>query len=275
MADMKIPLKREKLFRFNLLFSYKTVNLKFELLGILILGVIWGAGGWLFIILSGHDYFYDFMPMPTFRAMFLLFGEERFWASVWASLVRVITGISIAGAIGIPVGLVTGFYPILKNITHAPTQLLRMISPLAWMPVALIVFTSFESAICFLIFIATVWPIILNTASGVASINPQWIRMAMNQGADDMQLFRTIVVPASMPAIMSSLRLALGVAWIVLVPAEFLGVASGLGYLINDARDTLEYDMLMAIIISIGILGFFLDKLLQCIQIAFLNLWKE
>ncbi len=99
--------------------------------------------------------------------------------------------------------------------------------------------------------------------------------MAMNQGASHLQIFRTIVIPASLPAILSSLRLALGVAWIVLVPAEFLGVASGLGYLINDARDTLEYDMLMAIIISIGIFGFVLDKLFQYVQTTFARSWTE
>jgi NitT/TauT family transport system permease protein len=117
-------------------------------------------------------------------------------------------------------------------------------------------FASFESAVYFLIVMATICPVILNTTIGVSNINPQWIKMAMNQGAGSYQLIRTIVIPASLPHMFTSLRLALGVAWIVLVPAEFLGVSSGLGYLINDARDTMEYDKLMAMIIAIGILGF-------------------
>jgi NitT/TauT family transport system permease protein len=90
--------------------------------------------------------------------------------------------------------------------------------------------------------------------------------MALNQGASDTQLIRTIVIPSSLPRMLTSLRLALGVAWIVLVPAEFLGVSSGLGYLINDARDTMEYDKLMAMIIAIGILGFLLDRFFQKLQ---------
>lgn len=90
--------------------------------------------------------------------------------------------------------------------------------------------------------------------------------MALNQGASDTQLIRTIIIPSSLPHMLTSLRLALGVAWIVLVPAEFLGVSSGLGYLINDARDTMEYDKLMAMIIAIGILGFLLDRFFQKLQ---------
>jgi len=267
----------EKLASFSLssLFRYRASDMRFELLGILICMVIWFLAGWILSLMpvNGLVQFYDFLPIPTFKALYNLAGEDRFWISVVASLRRVFIGISIAALIGIPMGLVTGFYPILRNISYAPTQFLRMVSPLAWMPVALIVFTEFESAICFLIVMATVWPIILNTASRAASVNPQWVKMAMNQGADHLQIFRTIIIPASLPGILGSIRLALGVAWIVPVPAEFLGVASGLGYLINDARDSMAYDNLMAIIITIGILGFTLDKIFQMIQSSFTRSW--
>ncbi|MBF0200270.1 MAG: ABC transporter permease [Desulfamplus sp.] len=262
-------------FNFSSFFSYRASGFKFEILGILILFMVWMSLGWILALGDGRDQFYDFLPIPTMKALFIVVQEDRFWLSVWASIRRVMVGISIAALIGIPTGLVTGFYPVLRNIAYAPTQLLRMVSPLSWMPVALIVFTSFEGAICFLIAMATVWPIILNTASGAADVNPKWIQMAMNQGANRVQIFRTIVIPATLPAIFSSMRLALGVAWIVLVPAEFLGVASGLGYLINDARDTLEYDMLMAMIVAIGILGFSLDKLFQFVQTLFVRSWME
>ncbi|MBF0234105.1 MAG: ABC transporter permease [Desulfamplus sp.] len=219
--------------------------------------------------------FGDFLPLPTLKALYKLVQESRFWNSVAASMTRVFVGISIAAIIGIPLGLITGFYPTLRNLSYAPTQFLRMVSPLAWMPVALIVFTDFESAIYFIIVMATVWPIILNTASGVANVNSMWLKMAINQGSTHVQLFSTIIIPASLPGILASVRLALGVGWIVLVPAEFLGVASGLGYLINDARDTMAYDHLMAIVISIGILGFTLDKIVQTVQSAFTRSWIE
>ncbi|MBF0203481.1 MAG: ABC transporter permease [Desulfamplus sp.] len=239
--------------------------------------MLWFITEWIFSLFSetASSHFSDFFPLPTFKALYHLALEDRFWTSIWSSILRIFIGISIAAVIGIPLGLITGFYPVLRNISYAPTQFLRMISPLAWMPVALIVFTGFESAICFLIVMATVWPIILNTAFGAAGVNPQWVKMAMNQGANHIQIFRTIIVPASLPDILASVRLAIGVAWIVLVPAEFLGVASGLGYLINDARDTMAYDNLMAIIITIGIIGFTLDKIFQMIQRVFSQSWIE
>ena len=122
---------------------------------------------------------------------------------------------------------------------------------------------------------ATICPIILNTAIGVMDINPQWIKMALNQGANNVQLIQTIVIPYSIPHMMTSIRLALGIAWIVLVPAEFLGVSSGLGYLINDARDTMEYDKLMAVIIAIGMLGFILDRVFQKLQHRISWSWSD
>lgn len=260
---------------------YKLSSIRFELMGIFILLSLWFMAEWIFLLLpstlsgqagfsnqfNGAGHFNNFLPLPTFKALYKLVLQERFWVSVVASMRRVFIGISIAAIIGIPIGLVTGFYPVLRNIAYAPIQFLRMISPLAWMPVALILFKGFESAICFLIVMATVWPIILSTTSAVANVNSNWIKMAMNQGANHFQVFLTIIVPASLPGIIASLRLSLGVGWIVLVPAEFLGVASGLGYLINDARDTMSYDSLMAIIVSIGIIGFIFDKIIQTIQV--------
>lgn len=274
---------------------YNLLNIRFEILGISILIALWFMAGWIFLYvpsifsgqisffnpfngieqLNGADQFNNFLPIPTFKALYKLCVEQRFWLSVGASLSRVFIGISIAAVVGIPLGLVIGFYPVIRNTAHAPVQFLRMISPLAWMPVALIIFTGFESAIYFLIVMATIWPIILNIASASSNVNQSWIKMAMNQGANHFQIFYTIIIPASLPDIMASIRLALGVAWIVLVPAEFLGVASGLGYLINDARDTMSYDNLMAVIVAIGIIGFTLDKIFQTIQVSFARAWIE
>ncbi|MCP4022697.1 MAG: ABC transporter permease, partial [Desulfobacteraceae bacterium] len=192
-----------------------------------------------------------------------------------ASLRRILIGIFLAAVIGIPIGIMVGFYPKFRGLSYSPIQFVRMISPLSWMPIALLLFTSFESAVYFLIVMATICPIILNTTIGVLNINPIWLKMALNQGANNFQLIRTIIIPSSLPYMLTSLRLALGVAWIVLVPAEFLGVSSGLGYLINDARDTMEYDKLMAMIIAIGILGFILDRIFQRLQRIFSWSWAD
>jgi len=257
------------------IFGNRNFGWKFEIIGLVIFICIWMAGaGFIF---TRHEFiqFNGFLPGPTFNALLSLCQESKFWISVFASLRRIIMGITIAAVFGIPIGIMVGFYPKLRSLSYSPIQFVRMISPLSWMPIALLLFASFESAIYFLIVMATICPIILNTTIGVLNINPQWIKMALNQGAGNFQLIKTIVIPASLPYMLTSLRLALGVAWIVLVPAEFLGVSNGLGYLINDARDTMEYDKLMAIIIAIGILGFILDRIIQKLQYISSWSWNE
>jgi len=242
----------------------RTVSrLCYGLMGTAVLVLVWALLGSLIFKRSGYEQFSGFLPAPALQALYALVQDAGFWSSVLASLCRVAVGIFIAFFLGLPSGLLIGFYKKVRLTTNPSVQFLRMISPLAWMPIALLVFESFESAIHFLITVATVWPIILNTAVGVSRVNPQWVNMGRDQGARDYQLLFHIVVPACVPYILTSLRMALGVAWIVLVPAEFLGVSSGLGYLINDARDTMEYDRLMAVVISIGILGFLLDGAIQ------------
>jgi NitT/TauT family transport system permease protein len=259
----------------NVIFSSRDIGWKFELIGLAIFTFLWMAFAGLIFTRPEFAQFKDFLPGSTFKALISISQDSRFWISVFASMQRIIIGISIAAVFGIPIGILVGFYPKLRRLSYSPIQFVRMISPLSWMPLALLLFASFESAVYFLIVIATICPIILNTTIGVLNINPQWIKMALNQGASNFQLIKTIVIPASFPYMLTSIRLALGVAWIVLVPAEFLGVSSGLGYLINDARDTMEYDKLMALIITIGILGFFLDRIIQKLQHTFSWSWNE
>jgi NitT/TauT family transport system permease protein len=141
--------------------------------------------------------------------------------------------------------------------------LLRMISPLAWMPIAVLAFATWDSAIVFLIGIAAVWPITFATANGLRKVDPAWFRTARNLGARPSHMLFVIILPAIAGDVLTGIRLALGVAWIVLVPAEYLGVTSGLGYAINDARDTLEYDRLAATVVVIGAIGFALDLVCQ------------
>jgi NitT/TauT family transport system permease protein len=246
---------------------YRRVLYGFVGTGVFVL--LWAATGHLLFTRPGYEQFSAFLPVPAMKALCSLFLESGFWLSILASLRRVVVGIAIAVLFGLPCGLFIGYYSKLRLAVDPSIQFLRMVSPLAWMPIALLWFATFESAICFLITIATVWPIILNTALGVSCVNPQWINMARAQGARDYHLLTRIIVPASVPHILTSLRLALGVAWIVLVPAEFLGVSSGLGYLINDARDTMEYDRLMAVVLSIGMLGFVLDWTIQTVRKRF------
>ncbi|MBF0101060.1 MAG: ABC transporter permease [Desulfobacterales bacterium] len=252
-----------------------TYQIGYAACGTALLILIWFLGGSYLFSQPGYEQFNGFLPIPTLKALFKLIVDIGFWSSVYASIKRVTLGIMIAFVLGLPFGLLTGFYKRLNLLTHTSVQFLRMISPISWMPIALLVFDSFESAICFLITIATIWPIILTIANGVSRVNVQWIKMAQNQGANDFQLLLFIILPASIPYILNSLRLAVGIAWIILVPAEFLGISSGLGYIINDARDTMEYDRLMAIVIAIGIIGFILDGVIQLVQLSLNWIWIE
>lgn len=231
----------------------------YSVAGILFLLITWWFGGWLIQQNPDISSFADFAPEPTFKRLIELIQNGAIINAIVPSMERIGLGLLWAVVIGVPVGVAIGLFVSLRSITHVPFQFLRMISPLAWMPIAVLAFSSWDGAIIFLITIAAIWPILFSTAQGVRRIDPLWFKVARNLGADHVQMLRRIILPAIGQDIFAGIRLAVGVAWIVLVPAEYLGVTSGLGYAINDARDTLEYDTLAAIVVVIGILGFLLD----------------
>jgi NitT/TauT family transport system permease protein len=140
---------------------------------------------------------------------------------------------------------------------------MRMISPLSWEPIAVIVFNEWDAAIIFLIAIASVWPVMFSTAAGLAKVDPNWFKVARNLGARPWHILTRIIIPAITFDVLTGIRLALGVAWIVLIPAEFLGVTSGFGYSIEDARESLEYTHLMGMVLVIGAVGYVLDGILM------------
>ncbi len=231
----------------------------YPLVGIGALLALWWLGGYAIASNPDTASFADFAPKPAFGALVELIGSGSLWDTIHPSLYRIGMGLLWAVFIGVPIGVAIGTVGSLREITHVPFQFLRMISPLAWMPIAVLAFASWDNAIVFLIAVAAVWPILFSTAHGVRRIDPLWFKVARNLGADGFQMLRRIIMPAIAQDIFAGIRLAVGVAWIVLVPAEYLGVTSGLGYAINDARDTLEYDTLASIVIVIGAIGFFLD----------------
>jgi len=234
--------------------------------GCLIFLAIWVILGYILLKYPDYSQFYGFHPLATIKAFYHLLYSPHFWDAVIASLRRVFFGLSFAFIVGVPVGLLIGYYDSIWMMTNIPIQFLRMISPLSWMPIAILILPSFEKAIYFLITMACIWPIILSTAQGVNRMNPQILAMAKNQGANDIQLVFKVVLPTAVPSIIVGLRMALGISWIILVPAEFLGISSGLGYSINDARDTLEYDRLLALVIAIGFIGLFLDTSVRLLE---------
>jgi NitT/TauT family transport system permease protein len=234
-------------------------TLMYPIMGIATLLLLWSIGGYALSSNPDTKAFAAFSPGPTFLALIDLLASEHIWNSIASSLYRILVGLFWGAIIGIPFGVMVGYFGVVMQLTNVPFQFLRMVSPLAWMPVAVIAFPSWDSAIIFLIVMATVWPIIFSTAHGVRRIDPTWFKVAKNLGGSTRQMLRHIIMPAIMTDVLSGVRLAVGVAWVVLVPAEYLGVTSGLGYAINDARDTLEYDRLAAVVLIIGLIGYGLD----------------
>lgn len=177
------------------------------------------------------------------------------------SLYRLVTGLAVAALLGVPLGLWLGLRRRAEAVAGPLVQFLRMISPLSWAPVAIAVFGIGNEPVIFLVAAAAIWPIMLSTSAGVHAMDPGYLDVARTMGASGWERLTRVVIPAVRPSILGGIRLALGTAWIVLVPAEMLGVRSGLGYQILNARDQLAYDQVMAVILVIGVMGFALDSL--------------
>jgi NitT/TauT family transport system permease protein len=231
----------------------------YPLLGVSLLVGVWWLGGEIVAADPDTAAFSNFAPLPALEALWHLALSGKLWIAAAASLSRIAQGLAWAIVIGLPVGIALGRSRAFQRLTHIPFQFLRMISPLAWMPIAVMAFPTWDGAIIFLVAAATVWPIALATANGLRKVHPNWHKVARNLGAPPLKMLLRITMPAVAQDILTGIRLALGIAWIIIVPAEFLGVTSGLGYAINDARDTLSYDNLGAIVIFIGLLGFAMD----------------
>ncbi|MES9993700.1 MAG: ABC transporter permease [Candidatus Thiodiazotropha sp.] len=228
--------------------------------GLAILFVIWWVGIYMISSNPSTEHFADFGPIPAFKAIPMLWEEGTIQSAITSSGYRLGSGLLIAICIGVPIGILMGRSKRFRELSNSPFQLLRMISPLSWEPIAVIVFATWNQAIIFLIAIASVWPVAFATAAGLAKVDPAWFKVARNLGAKPWHIVTRIIVPAITFDVLTGIRLALGVAWIVLVPAEFLGVSSGLGYSIQDAREGLSYDHLMAWVLIIGAIGYVLDS---------------
>ncbi|MYL26055.1 MULTISPECIES: ABC transporter permease [Halomonadaceae] len=236
-------------------------NLGYPLLGLAILLGFWWLGGYLIASNPSTQAFSAFAPESALPRAWELLWSGTLWDTVHPSLSRIGLGLFWATLVAVPVGILVGSLPVMQKITSFPFQLLRMVSPLAWMPIAVLAFETWDGAIVFLLFMASVWPILFSTAFAVQRIDPMYFKVARNFGASPLASLRRLVIPAVAPDILAGFRLALGIAWVVLVPAEYLGVTSGLGYAINDARDILAYDLLAALVLVIGVIGYVLDAI--------------
>src|SRR5690606_15440799 len=163
------------------------------LIGIAVLLALWWFGGYLIAANPETASFAGFGPGPALGRLVDLIADGELWSTAAPSLHRILGGLACAIAVGVPVGVAIGSVPRVRSIAHVPFQFLRMISPLSWMPIAILAFATWDGAIVFLIFAASVWPIIFSTAHGISRIDPSWFKVARNLGARGRQLLQAII----------------------------------------------------------------------------------
>jgi len=225
--------------------------------GLLIVLLLWWVGTEVFA--EEGSFARRFSPSAALPALVGLLLGPDLWNHIFVSLQRVMTGLGLALLVGVPVGLLVGVSRVAEAATTPSFQFLRMISPLSWMPIAIMLFGVGDAPIYFLLAFAALWPILLNTAAGVRQLDPHWLLLARSLAASRWETLSRVIIPGVSVHVLTGLRLAIGITWIVLVPCEMLGVQAGVGYFILDTRDRLAYPELMATVIAIGIVGYLLD----------------
>lgn len=211
------------------------------------------------VLSAPHSLLRQAAPQRVVPAVVDLFSRGVLLPDIGISLWRLVIGLAIAIVVGIPAGLLLGLNATAERAAAPLVQFVRMISPLSWAPIAVAVFGIGNEPVIFLIAVAAVWPVLINTAAGVRAVDPGLLDVARSFHATRWELITAVVLPAIRGQLQTGVRVALGIAWVVLVPAEMLGVRSGLGYQVLNARDQLAYDQVVAVIVVIGALGFLLD----------------
>jgi NitT/TauT family transport system permease protein len=199
-------------------------------------------------------------PWQVVSGVLGLIEDGSLWMHIGSSLFRVGTGFLLAVLFAVPLGLWMGWVSGAYRTLNPLFQILRPISPIAWIPIAILWFGVGDVSPIFLIFISSVFPMIVQTTAGVHTIERRYLRAAQNFRASRARLFRQVVIPAVLPQIVVGMRIGLGVAWLVVVAAEMIALRSGLGFLIMDSRNAgNRYDLVIAGMIIIGLIGLLLD----------------
>jgi NitT/TauT family transport system permease protein len=228
---------------------------------ILLFLLLWDLG----VRVSGSDLFPK--PIEVAKGIMELAEKGLLLKYMVASLFRVSWGFGAAVLVGVPLGLILGWFRPAFQALNPMIQILRPISPIAWIPVAILWFGVDDTAPIFLIFLASVFPITVSSMAAVQNMQSVYIRAAQNFGLTGFSLFRRVIFPAALPQIITGIRIALGIAWLVVVAAEMIAVNSGLGYLIIDARNAgKRYDLVVAGMALIGAIGLLLDLLVRRLE---------
>jgi nitrate/nitrite transport system permease protein len=214
-------------------------------------------------------------PLKTWDAARVLFADPFYrngpndqgigW-NILSSLQRVGIGFGIAAAVGIPLGFLLGRFTFFARMFEPIISLLRPVSPLAWLPIGLLVFKRADPAATWTIFICSIWPMILNTAQGVQRVPKDYLNVARVLGLPESKIISKILLPAALPYILTGIRLSIGTAWLVIVAAEMLTGGVGIGFWVWDEWNNLKVEHIVIAIFVIGIVGLLLEQML--IQLA-------
>ena len=223
-------------------------------------------GVWWLVVVEAQSVIFP-TPWQVVTGTGELVQNGVLWEHIGASLFRVGSGFLLAVAFAVPLGLWMGWVRGAFTTLNPIFQMLRPISPIAWIPIAILWFGVGNASPIFLIFISSVFPMVVQTTSGVHTIERRYLRAAGNFGVSRATVFRRVVIPAAMPQIIVGMRIGLGVAWLVVVAAEMIALRSGLGYLIIDSRNAgNRYDLVIAAMIIIGLIGLLLDGLMRLLE---------
>ncbi len=192
------------------------------------------------------------------------------WASTW----RVFVGFAWGASLGIIAGLLIGLSRVVERMLDPTLQVLRNIPVTAWVPLSLVFFGIGNAPAIFLIGLGAFFPAAINATHGVRQINITLYKAARMMGANERELLRRVILPGALPSILTGVRLSMGIAWVLVVVAEILAVRRGLGYLLNDAYLFYRNDIVIAAMLSIGLLGFASDRLVVLLRSALLT-WNE
>ncbi len=221
-------------------------------------------------------------PMETFQQAVTLFSDPFYRNSpndqgvgwnVFASLQRVAIGFGLAAAVGIPAGFAIGRFELLGRMFNPVISLLRPVSPLAWLPIGLLVFKGANPAAIWTIFICSIWPMIINTAVGVQRVPQDYMNVARVLQLSEWKIFTKILLPAVLPYTLTGVRLAVGTAWLVIVAAEMLTGGVGIGFWVWDEWNNLNVKNIIVAIFVIGFVGLALEYAL--IRLASIFTYEE
>jgi len=221
---------------------------------------------WWVAVAATHSMIFP-TPLAVLTGAWELAEDGSLWRHIGASLMRVGVGFGLAVCVAVPLGLWMGWVRGAFSTLNPIVQILRPISPIAWIPIAILWFGVGDASPIYLIFISSVFPMIVQTIVGVQTIEKRYLRAAENFSVSRRTLFMRVVIPAVLPQVLVGMRIGLGVAWLVVVAAEMIALRSGLGYMIIDSRNAgNRYDLVIAGMIIIGLIGLALDGFMRMLE---------